>query len=80
MFFQMAYEIGDDYDKLCKSKFEIIEFITILNLAELANVCSHISSEKGVINEWYAAIQELVVTNFSSSNFSHLLQRINVKF
>ena len=77
----MAYEIGDDYDKLCKLKSEIIEFFTyVLNLAELANVCSHISSEKGVINEWYAAIQELVVTNFSSSNFSHLLQRINVKF
>uniref|UniRef100_A0A915DDE1 Mediator complex subunit Med12 LCEWAV-domain domain-containing protein n=1 Tax=Ditylenchus dipsaci TaxID=166011 RepID=A0A915DDE1_9BILA len=48
-------------------------------LAELSNICGHVSVQKPMAGEWCVAIQELCYSSVSvKSGYSHLIREINV--
>lgn len=67
--------------KISHSKYFVQKFF-ILNfrLAELSNICGHISAQKSMEGEWCVAIQELCYSSISKSGYNHLIREINVVF
>ncbi|KAI1728879.1 eukaryotic mediator 12 subunit domain-containing protein [Ditylenchus destructor] len=56
--------------KNCKNDYD--------RLAELSNICGHVSVQKPMAGEWCVAIQELCYSSVSKSGYSHLIREINV--
>lgn len=59
--FEAARDCGFEYDKL----------------AELTNICGHVSAQKPLAGEWCVAIQELCAISFGTG-YPHLADKINV--